>query len=141
MPSKLPAPTDARLSRRVGQFSGLATRSDQSRAEVEELLLDEVKGSHAVFRASEDECAFGRGEEHPCEVGRLRRVNAGAFEPSVRSAIQTSKTFLAAALTVSDSPLTVTPAHEDRLSDRPTVSGSTWRPLTLEIATTAMRSR
>jgi hypothetical protein len=60
---------------------------------------------------------------------------------SVRSAIQTSKTFLATALTVSDSPLTVTPAHEDRLPDRPTVSGSTWRPLTLEIATTATRSR
>jgi phenylpyruvate tautomerase PptA (4-oxalocrotonate tautomerase family) len=31
------------------------------------LLLDEVKGPHAAFRASEDECSFGRGREHPRE--------------------------------------------------------------------------
>jgi hypothetical protein len=50
---------------------GPTARSNQSRAEAEELLLHEVKGAHAVLRASEDECTFGRGEEHPGEVGRL----------------------------------------------------------------------
>src|SRR6478672_6634397 len=59
---------------------GSAARSDQSRAEAEELLLHEVKGAHAVLRASEDECAFDRGEEHPGEVGRLRPVNASGFK-------------------------------------------------------------
>src|SRR5260370_19940407 len=58
---------------------GPTARSDEGRADAEELLLHEVKGAHAAFRPSEDERAFGRGEEHPCEVGRLRLVNAGGF--------------------------------------------------------------
>ena len=57
-----------------------AARSDQGRAEAEELLLDEVKGAHAVLGAGEDKRAFGRGEEHPGEVGRLRPANAGGFK-------------------------------------------------------------
>jgi hypothetical protein len=56
----------------VPGFVPPSARSDQVRAEAEELLLHEVKGAHAVFRASEDECIFGRGEEHPREVRRLR---------------------------------------------------------------------
>ena len=53
---------------------------DQGRAEAEELLLYQVKGAHAVLGAGEDEGAFGRSEEHPGEVDRLRPVNAGGFK-------------------------------------------------------------
>jgi integrase len=52
----------ATLRALVGADSGRTARSDQRRAELEQLLLDEVEGSHTVFRASEDECSFGRGE-------------------------------------------------------------------------------
>jgi len=64
----------------VGAGKQHGAGSDEGRAEAEELLFHEVERPHAVFRASEDECSFGRGEEHPREVGRFRLVNASGFK-------------------------------------------------------------
>lgn len=74
------------------------------------MLLYEVKGAHAVLRASEDKCTFGRGEEHPGEVGCLRPVNTGGFKQFREVRDPDLEDLLAAARAVSDSPLTVTPA-------------------------------
>ena len=62
------------MSRSIHSTSatGPPARSDQRRAEAEELLLHEIKGAHAVLGASEDECTFGHAHTNEELVAAAR---------------------------------------------------------------------